>query len=197
MKIYTDEEITKKLNKKNRIKKVIDFIIYPIIAIFLMCSLLIVFQVAKNPNEMPSLFGYKMFNVVSGSMEPNLKIGDIVIVKKVEKENIKEENIITFRQGNGIVTHRVVDIIKENEDVYYRTKGDNNNANDEQLVNYKDIEGIYVFKISKVGLLINNIKNTTSIIIIVLILYFIYKLMQMKDDRKVTRHEKRKQLEKK
>ena len=197
MKIYTDEEITKKLNKKNKIKKVIDFIIYPIVAILFICSMIIVFQVAKNSSETPNLFGYKVFNVISGSMEPNLKIGDIVIAKKVEKENIKKENIITFRQENGVVTHRVVDIIRENEHVYYQTKGDNNNANDEQLVAYKDVEGIYVFKISKVGLLINNIKNTTSMIIIVLIMYFIYKIMQIKDDRKVARHEKRKQLENK
>lgn len=195
MKIYTNEEITKKLNRKNKRKKVIDFIIYPIISILLICCVIIVLQVLKNPGQTPNLFGYKFFNVISGSMKPNLEIGDIVITKEIE--DIKKGDIITFRQQNSIITHRVVDIINENEKLYYQTKGDNNNSNDEILVEYKDIEGIYACRIPKIGIVINNIQNTTSMIIIILVLYLIYKILQIKDDRKIARHEKRKELENK
>ena len=197
MKIYTDEEITEKLNKKSKIKKTINLIIYPIITILLICSISIVLQVIKNPGETANIFGYKVFNIISGSMEPNLKIGDLVIIKDDETENIKKGDIITYRLEGSAITHRVVNIIKENGKIYYQTKGDNNNANDEVLVESKDIEGVYVFRIPKLGILISNIRNTTSIIIIVLILYFIYKILQIKDDRKIARHEKRKELEKK
>lgn len=197
MKIYTDEDITKKLNRKSKIKKIINLIIYPIITILLICSIFIVLQVIKNPGETANLFGYKVFNIISGSMEPNLNIGDIVIIKEIKTENIEKGDIITFRQEESAITHRVVDIVKENENTYYQTKGDNNNANDDVLVSNKDIEGIYVFRIPKLGIIISNIRNTTSIIIIVLVLYLIYKIMQIKDDRKIARHEKRKELEKK
>lgn len=197
MKIYTDEDITKKLNRKSKIKKIINLIIYPIITILLICSIFIVLQVIKNPGETANLFGYKVFNIISGSMEPNLNIGDIVIIKEIKTENIEKGDIITFRQEGSAITHRVVDIVKENENTYYQTKGDNNNANDDVLVSNKDIEGIYVFRIPKLGIIISNIRNTTSIIIIVLVLYLIYKIMQIKDDRKIARHEKRKELEKK
>ena len=197
MKIYTDEEITQKLNRKNKIKKVMRFITYPIIAIIFMCCILLILQVIQNPKKIPNLFGYKVFNVISGSMEPTLEIGDIVIAKETEIENIKQEDIITFRQENSIVTHRVIDIIKENGKTFYQTKGDNNNANDEKLVEYQNVEGIYVLKISKIGILISKLQNTTSIIIIVLVLYLVYKILQIKDDRKIARHEKRKELEKK
>ena len=195
MKIYTNEEIKQKINRKNKIKKVIDFIIYPIVSILLVCCIIVVLQAIKNPGQTPNLFGYKFFNVISGSMKPNLEIGDIVIIKEIE--NINKGDIITFKQQDSIITHRVVDIIKEDGKIYYQTKGDNNNSNDENLVEYKDIEGIYVYRIPKIGIVINNIQNTTTMIIIILVLYLIYKILQIKDDRKVARHEKRKKLEKK
>lgn len=195
MKIYTNEEIKQKINRKNKIKKVIDFIIYPIVLILLICCIIVVLQAIKNPGQTPNLFGYKFFNVISGSMKPNLEIGDIVIIKEIE--NINKGDIITFKQQDSIITHRVVDIIKEDGKIYYQTKGDNNNSNDENLVEYKDIEGIYVYRIPKIGIVINNIQNTTTMIIIILVLYLIYKILQIKDDREVARHEKRKKLEKK
>lgn len=194
MKIYTNEEITKKINRKNKRKKVLDLIIYPIVLILFVCCTIIVVQVIKNPGQTPNLFGYKFFNVVSGSMKPNLEIGDVVITKEIE--DINKGDIITFKQQDSIITHRVVDIINEDEKIYYQTKGDNNNSNDENLVEYKDIEGIYVYRIPKIGIIINNIQNTTTMIIIILVLYLIYKILQIKDDRKIARHEKRKELEK-
>ena len=195
MKIYTNEEIKNKLNRKNKIKKVIDFIIYPIVSILLICCIIVVLQAIKNPGQAPNLFGYKFFNVISGSMKPNLEIGDVVIIKEIE--NINKGNIITFKQQDSIITHRVVDIINEDGKIYYQTKGDNNNSNDENLVEFKDIEGIYVYRIPKIGIVISNIQNTTTMIIIILGLYLIYKILQIKDDRKISRHEKRKELEKK
>ena len=195
MKIYTNEEIKNKLNRKNKIKKVIDFIIYPIVSILLICCIIVVLQAVKNPGQTPNLFGYKFFNVISGSMKPNLEIGDVVIIKEIE--NINKGDIITFKQQDFIITHRVVDIINEDGKIYYQTKGDNNNSNDENLVEFKDIEGIYVYRIPKIGIVISNIQNTTTMIIIILGLYLIYKILQIKDDRKISRHEKRKELEKK
>lgn len=195
MKIYTNEEIKNKLNRKNKIKKVIDIIIYPIVSILLICCIIVVLQAVKNPGQTPNLFGYKFFNVISGSMKPNLEIGDVVIIKEIE--NINKGDIITFKQQDSIITHRVVDIINEDGKIYYQTKGDNNNSNDENLVEFKDIEGIYVYRIPKIGIVISNIQNTTTMIIIILGLYLIYKILQIKDDRKISRHEKRKELEKK
>ena len=195
MKIYTNEEIKKKLNRKNKRKKVIDFIIYPIVSFILVCCIIVVLQAVKNPGQTPNLFGYKFFNVISGSMKPNLDIGDVVITKEIEV--INKGDIITFKQQDSIVTHRVVDIINENEKIYYQTKGDNNNSNDEILVENKDIEGVCVWIIPKIGMVINNIQNTTSMILIILVLYLIYKILQIKDDRKIARHEKRKELENK
>ena len=195
MKIYTNEEIKKKLNRKNKRKKVINFIIYPIVSILLVCCIIVVLQSIKNPGQTPNLFGYKFFNVISGSMKPNLEIGDVVITKVTE--DINKGDIITFKQQGSFITHRVVDIINENEKIYYQTKGDNNNSNDEILVEYKDIEGIYAYRIPKIGIVINNMQNTTTMIIIILVLYFIYKILQIKDDRKIARHEKRKELENK
>ena len=196
MKIYTNEEITRKLKKKNIIKRIISFIIYPIFLILLTLCISILVQVIKNPEKTPDIFGYKFFNVISGSMNPELEIGDVVFSKEIGEKYIKKGDIITFKQKNAIITHRVEDIIIENEKIYYQTKGDNNNSKDESLVQYKDIEGIYIFKIHKIGIFIDKIQNTTMMFIVIIVLYIIYKIMKDKDDRKIARHEKRKELEK-
>ena len=196
MKIYTNEEITRKLKKKNIIKRIISFIIYPIFLILLTLCISILVQVIKNPEKTPDIFGYKFFNVISGSMNPELEIGDVVFSKEIGEKYIKKGDIITFKQKNAIITHRVEDIIIENEKIYYQTKGDNNNSKDESLVQYKDIEGIYIFKIPKIGIFIDKIQNTTMMFIVIIVLYIIYKIMKDKDDRKIARHEKRKELEK-
>lgn len=195
MKIYTTNEIAKKVKKKNRVKKIIGAIFYPIIVVILLCAIWLVIQKIQDPEATPNLLGYKVFNVVSGSMEPTIEIGDLVIVKQPEQENIKEGDIITFIEEQGIVTHRVVEVIEEDGKIKYKTKGDNNNANDTNLVEYKNIEGIFVKNIKKIGGIITSARSSTSIIVIVLVVYLVYLIASKKSDRKDARHEKRKEFE--
>lgn len=197
MKIYTEKEIRKKLNRKKIRKNIIKAIIYPIIILILVCNIILMVQKIQNPQEIPSIFGYKMFIIVSGSMEPNLKIGDMVVVKETSQDKINKGDIITFTEAEYQVTHRVMDIIEKDGQNVYQTKGDANNANDSGLLKYENIEGKYVLKIEKIGLIIMKIQNIRVIICIVVVIYVIYLVSSEKEDRKNARHEKRKEYEKK
>lgn len=197
MKIYTTEEISKKLNRKKTRRKIIKVIIYPIIILLLICNIILLVQRIISPDKIASLFGYKAFVISSGSMEPTLKIGDLVIIKETKQEEIQKEDIITFMEDGYSITHRVVDIIEKDGNIYYQTKGDNNTTNDQDLITYEYVEGVYQFKIDKIGGAFIYAQNTTIIIIIVCIMYIIYKVFSKKDDRKTARHEKRKEFEKK
>ena len=109
-------------------------------------------QTKVNPDKVPSIFGYKPFIVLSGSMETEIYKGDLVIVKKVDTDTLKTNDIIAFREENKyVVTHRIVEVTNNNETKSFITKGDNNNANDAGMVNEEDIEGIYIFKIDGFG----------------------------------------------
>lgn len=197
MKIYTTEEITKKLNRKKIREIIVKAIIYPIVFLVLICNIILVIQKMIYPNKAVGLFGYKAFVIASGSMEPTLEVGDIVITKKAKQEEIKKGDIITFVDNGYTITHRMVDIVEKEGNTYYQTKGDNNSTNDPNLVKYNDIEGIYIYKIEGLGNIINYAQNTPVMIIILIVLYIIYKIFARKDNRKNARHKKRKEFEKK
>lgn len=195
MKIYIEQEISKKLNRRKLIAKIFKSIFYPIILVILSCNIWLVIQKLKEPNKIPSLLGYKAFSIVSGSMEPTLHIGDIIIIKEVNPEELDINDIITFIEGDSAVTHRIVEIILEGGKTSYKTKGDANNANDSELVKQENIQGKYVCRIEKIGGLISKAKNTTTLVIIVIFIYFVYLILSKKEDRRNARHEKRKEFE--
>jgi len=147
LKIYTNEQIEKIIKRKNTIRFVIKCIVSPIVLAIVIINLYLFAQKIKNPNGVVSFMGFKAFAVTSGSMEPELKIGDMIITYHKNKDELVKGDIIAFDQGENIITHRIVDIKEENGIVKYITKGDNNNANDEILVDYSKIEGVSFIKV--------------------------------------------------
>lgn len=100
------------------------------------------------------LFKYKSIVIASGSMEPVIYRGDMVVVRKLNdknKDNLEIGDIIVFNMDNKTVIHRIVSIIKSGNDIFYKTKGDNNNVVDNFLVEKDDIIGINVLTIRFVG----------------------------------------------
>lgn len=89
--------------------------------------------------------------IISGSMTPGIDIGDMVIVKKARPEEIKKGDVIQFiRQDKKIVTHRVLDIVKNVANPYYVTKGDANNIKDDP-VKFTNLKGKMVARLPKIG----------------------------------------------
>ncbi len=105
------------------------------------------------------------YAVLSGSMEPTYKVGELIYVKDVEVETIKEGDPITFVLNNDltIATHRVVEIDKENK--AFITKGDANNSIDGKPVLYENLIGKPIFHIPYMGYFVNWIQSKTGIII--------------------------------
>lgn len=97
-------------------------------------------------------FGFKPYAVVSGSMEPGLPVGSLILSKVTEPETIKEGDIITFRISDGSAnraTHRVVRV----EESSFITKGDNNKDIDTNPISFKDLIGKVVFSLPLLGFL--------------------------------------------
>lgn len=150
------------------VKKILKIIFWIILIVIAIYSMTIIAQKILWKDRTPNFFGYKNMIVLSGSMEPTLNVGDIVIVK--ETNDIKEQDIISFKVQNSIVTHRVVEIKKENEKNFYITKGDANSAVDLELIELKDIEGKYIFKIPLLGNIIMLLQKPIAVGILILIL---------------------------
>ena len=113
------------VNKKilNVLKKIL--VVLMIIFIIFFCYILYQKKVMKV--GMPNLFGYTGGAIVSGSMEPNIHIGDYVIVDVNGKYNVGD--VVMFKRGNVYIAHRVMNVY----DDYIITKGDNNETEDVEI----------------------------------------------------------------
>lgn len=91
------------------------------------------------PMTVPRLFGYEVYTVVSGSMEPAIPVGSAIYLQTVAPETVTVGDVIAFYRGRGVVTHRVV----ENRTVSgeFITKGDANEENDMEPVPYSAVLG--------------------------------------------------------
>lgn len=192
---YTNEYIIKKKKRTEKIKNILSIFIYIIIIPIILYNIFLIIMSIIKPDETPSFLGIKTFVIISGSMEPNLNIGDIVLIKQTNEEQIKVNDIISYREGQNVITHRVIEITQEDKKKKYITKGDNNNTKDSNPIEYKNIEGKYIGKIKYIGYLVIFVKNKIVIISIILIFYLIYLQSLNSNKKKNKRRKLRNQYE--
>ncbi|GIN71387.1 S26 family signal peptidase [Bacillus sp. J14TS2] len=108
----------------------------------LVCAVFVVISSRAAGGE-PSLFGYQLKAVLSGSMEPEMPVGSIILVQLTdENSTFTNGDVITFRTDENIlITHRILEI--ENGGQRFITKGDNNNGPDVEPVMNQNIVGKY------------------------------------------------------
>lgn len=189
----------KTLKKINSIINIVFCIIFIPIIFINVCML---FQSFFNQNKVPEFFGYRSFIITSGSMEPILKKGDYIIIKHSNLNKINVGDIITFKQGNTMITHRVVEIVynNENNNLQFRTKGDYNNVSDSELVTADNIQGKYINTVPFLGNIILFIQKPYGLIILfgipILVILLNFKMNQINKLKIMERKNKRKLYEK-
>lgn len=103
------------------------------------------------------LFGIAPYTVLSGSMEPTYHVGSLIYVKKVDPNDLKVGDPLTYViEGGTVVTHRIVNILKDEDDpddIRFKTKGDNNDVEDGDPVRPENVLGKPVFTIPLLGYL--------------------------------------------
>ncbi len=141
--------------KKNTFCKVKNSI-SNLILILLTCTvalLLIFIAQSKITGNAPSIGGYQMYIVMSGSMNPTIKTGSLVMVKPTGPGEIKAQDIVTFRgekESENTTTHRAIDVY-EKDGFFFKTKGDANEAEDPMPVSADRLIGKVVFTIPYIG----------------------------------------------
>lgn len=138
---------------------------------FILC-LILIFFILLNIFSMnnKSLFGFRIYRVISGSMQPALQIGDVIIVKK--STNYAERDIITYSNGLTTITHRIIAI--NNDEVI--TKGDANEV-DDKPINKEQIVGKFFFRISNFSLFSIILSKNVIYLIMIFLLVLIFLLV--------------------
>jgi len=134
--------------------------------IFIVAVSAVVFLLAVSIIPIPG--NYKVLTVLSGSMEPAIKTGSVVIIKP--QENYDTGNVITFEKfGNKTVTHRIAEKRDDGKEIFYTTKGDANNAQDQEEVSQSKIIGKVLFDVSYLGYAVNFAKKPLGFVLIVIV----------------------------
>ena len=183
--------------KADQIKFVIIRIIYIIVVPIILYDIILISQTIINPYKTPSFFGYKTFNIISGSMEPEIKINDVVITREAKDEELKEGDIITYNIDGNIVTHRIIKKELIDGQLKYTTKGDRNDVSDIDKITLDQIEGIYAGKIPGIGWIFSLLKNKAVFITVLIILVVCFLIEKKKISNKIRRKEKRIKWDKK
>ena len=91
------------------------------------------------PLSIPNFIGYQTYNVISGSMEPTIPIGSLILVKPAEGKDIEVDDIVAFYNNGIVVTHRVT--YNNSFEGTITTKGDANVSEDVRKTKYGEIIG--------------------------------------------------------
>ncbi len=97
------------------------------------------------------VFPIKPIAIASGSMEKELYVGDVVIVKKCNANDIVNGDIIQYQMKGYTVIHRVIEKKQKNGEYYFTTKGDNNPSKDKESVKEEQVLGKVIFKVKYLG----------------------------------------------
>ena len=145
---------------------------------------------AKPFEKLPFIGGYKPLVVLGGSMEPAIKVGSVVLVRKVEPSHIKVGDIITFRVPleagqlvNGerpIVTHRVIDVSRQKGLLTVKTEGDANENADNWKITEHDVMGQAKFYIPYFGYLSHYVRKPVGFILLVIVPGLLIMLIEIR-----------------
>lgn len=143
------------MEKQKKVFRVITSIIGILICIvivpIIVMNVTIIVKSYINPDEVPDFFGIKPFIVITGSMEGTIDGGDLVITKEVDPKTLEVGDIISYSIGQSVITHRIIDTTEVDGEPAFITKGDANDAEDDEPVIFDQVESIYLFRISGLG----------------------------------------------
>ena len=163
--------------------------IYLLSAVILIAALMF----ASNTSPDKSLFGYRYYTILTGSMEPTYGVGDMIFVKLADAKEINVGDVITFnpsQDSDAYLTHRVTEKLENFEGTgvtCFRTRGDANNAEDSFLIDSSRVVGVVKFSLAKVGYVVRFVQLRWYLVVpVVIMIAVLFRLLKhyflMKDE---------------
>lgn len=142
-------------------------ICYWVLLVFVcLIALLIIVSILPLPKN------YNLYSVHSGSMEPTIRIGDLILTK--EAETYQKGDVVTFlpsdvKDKTNSVTHRIVEINKQRGVKTFTTKGDANQSADSDEITKDRILGKYQLRVPLLGYPVGFAKTTPGLILLIIV----------------------------
>lgn len=162
-----------KASVTHKVLSILGALLCVILIPILIINVTLIVKSYTNKDEVPGIGGIFPLIVLTDSMEPTIHGGDLIISKTVAAEDVKVGDVISFfdpaGNGSSILTHRVVEVIEENGELSFRTRGDANNTDDRDAVPAKSLIGRYSKRIPGMGRVAMFMQSTTGLIVCVLL----------------------------
>lgn len=133
------------MKRLKRLSRILSLILVAVLILLLSINIYFIAAKAITGGKQPTLFGYSSAVVITGSMSGSIEVNDLVITHK--EDNYLPGDIIMFHSGTHVVTHRIVECVTEG----FLTKGDANNATDQDIVVGEQIIGKVILVIPRLG----------------------------------------------
>lgn len=146
------------------IKKILNTIYYIVLSAIIFIALLIIFS------TFPITGNIKLLSVLSGSMEPTIHTGSVIVIKPVSSYKIGD--IITFGKNLKTdipTTHRIAEMKAVEGNMVYKTKGDANNTEDSTETKEGEVLGKVLFSIPYLGYVVDFVKKPVGLMLVVVI----------------------------
>ena len=150
------------------------------VVIFIFGLTIFVSVLRASAGKAPSVFGFSVLQVTSGSMEPEIPVGGIVIVRRVKPDSLKVGDVISFYSNDvdisgKVNTHRIIEIKQsESGEKIFRTKGDAIEYADTAAVFEIDLVGKMIMNLGSVGGSVFDVLRNPTIILIFIVLPLIF-----------------------
>ncbi|MBQ9486035.1 MAG: signal peptidase I [Clostridia bacterium] len=170
---------------KERNKKAVSIVGFTVSAILFLIAIA-VFGVsvrAKRENRAPTFFGYSFSIVVTNSMEPEIKVGELLVVKDADISDVKVGDYAVFTslsepiKGERVV-HEVIAIDTDENGLYLTTKGINNPTQDAEPVRESNFIGKSAMHSAFLGAVFGfftRIESAMLIAVLIILIPFIVK----------------------
>ena len=155
----------------HKIGTVVGIVLCILLTPVLIINITLIIRSFTNPDKVPSVGHYFQLIVLTDSMFPEIQSGDLLICRTAEPENIQVGDVIAFfdpaGNGSSIVTHRVTEVTEQDGSLFWKTKGDANNADDAVPVPADKLVGVYSRRIPGLGHAVMFMQSTAGLIICV------------------------------
>lgn len=158
-----------------RIKQILGIVL---IAVFLICFIYILF--IRISGGAPGMFGYNLLRVSSASMEPELNVGEIIVVKEVDPATLQLGDVITYRGeerdfAGKLITHQISKEPYEKDGVYYfTTRGIQPNLVDDPEIDETQVLGKVIYKLPLLGTVYDFFSQWYGLVAILAIIILVF-----------------------
>ena len=146
------------------------------VVIIILTIVCVVLAVKIVQGREATLFGFRIYHILTGSMEPTIRTGSNVLVREVNPYTLEEGDIITFISKDAAIygsanTHRIIEVVEDGNQRFFITQGDANNVADRIFVYPEDIKGkvVYYMKSAGFAMFVGFLHTTPGFVTVILL----------------------------